>query len=177
MKSQLRLSHRNFDTYGQISQSLCKKSYDQDTVQCRVKIKEPRQTYHKARETKRLSSAAPKTCQFYKELDAILSGDPTSTTKSPVDTSVGLEMVERGPNPEDEVTDEEVELDDDVELPVGQAARNYSPLRRRLASLSSCSLVSKKQERRHLVNGCGLCSVEMWPSGTPHTTRPSISTR
>ncbi|EMP35265.1 hypothetical protein UY3_07558 [Chelonia mydas] len=35
-----------------------------------------------------------------------------------MDTSAGLEAVERGPNPEDEVIDEEVELDD-VELPMG----------------------------------------------------------
>ncbi|EMP30616.1 hypothetical protein UY3_12246 [Chelonia mydas] len=33
--------------------------------------------------------------------------------------STGLQTAERGPNPEDEVIDEEVELDDDVELPAG----------------------------------------------------------
>ncbi|EMP35935.1 Zinc finger and SCAN domain-containing protein 29 [Chelonia mydas] len=119
MQSQQRLSRRNFDTYGQISQSLCKKSYDQDTVQCRVKIKELRQPYQKEREANHRSGAAPKTCWFYKELDAILGGDPTSTAKSPVDISVDVEAEERGPNPEDEVIDEEVELDDNVELPVG----------------------------------------------------------
>ncbi|EMP31204.1 hypothetical protein UY3_11626 [Chelonia mydas] len=53
------------------------------------------------------------------ELDAILSSDPTSITKSPVDTSEGTEAAERGSNPEDEVTDEEVVLDEDVQLPVG----------------------------------------------------------
>ncbi|EMP42494.1 hypothetical protein UY3_00235 [Chelonia mydas] len=37
--------------------------------------------------------------------------------ESPVDTWAGLEAAERGPNPEDEVIDEEVELDDNVELP------------------------------------------------------------
>ncbi|EMP26666.1 hypothetical protein UY3_16249 [Chelonia mydas] len=53
------------------------------------------------------------------ELDGILGGDPTSTAKSPVDTSEGTEVAERRPNPEDEVIDEEVELDEDVELPAG----------------------------------------------------------
>ncbi|KAG6938520.1 hypothetical protein G0U57_005780, partial [Chelydra serpentina] len=125
-----------------------------DTLQCKVKRKELRQEYHKAREANRRSGAAPKTCRFYKELEAIFGGDPTSTAKSPVDTLEGTEAAEREPNPEDE----EVELDDDVELPVGQAARNRSALWSCLASLSSCSPVSKKQERRRL----------MWPSGTPH---------
>ncbi|EMP39064.1 P-selectin [Chelonia mydas] len=53
------------------------------------------------------------------ELDTILSDDPTSTIKSPMGTSAGLEATERGPDLEDEDIDEEVELDDDVQLPVG----------------------------------------------------------
>ncbi|EMP31045.1 hypothetical protein UY3_11832 [Chelonia mydas] len=48
-----------------------------------------------------------------KELDAIHSSDPTST--SPVDTLEGMEPGESGPNPEDEITDEEVEKNDYVE--------------------------------------------------------------
>ncbi|EMP38031.1 hypothetical protein UY3_04790 [Chelonia mydas] len=85
VQSQLHLSSRNFDTF-------CEKIYDWDTLQCRAKIKELRQVYHKAREANHRSSAAPKTCRFYKELDAILGGDLTSTAKSPVDTSAGLEV-------------------------------------------------------------------------------------
>ncbi|XP_074988534.1 uncharacterized protein LOC142073222 isoform X2 [Caretta caretta] len=137
-----------------------------ESISCRHSaVKTP--GYHKAREANHHSGAAPKTCQFYKELDAILAGDPSSTAKSPVDTSVGLEAAERGPNLEGEVIDEEVELDDDMELPVEQAARNCSPLWRCLASLGSCSLGNKKQERRCL----------MWLSGTPHTHQPNVSTR
>ncbi|EMP30658.1 hypothetical protein UY3_12213 [Chelonia mydas] len=49
----------------------------------------------------------------------VASGDPTSTAKSPVDTSADQEVVERGPNPEDKVIEEEVALDDNVQLPVG----------------------------------------------------------
>ncbi|EMP39608.1 hypothetical protein UY3_03204 [Chelonia mydas] len=88
-------------------------------LQCRAKIKELKQAYHKVREANCCSGAVSKTCRFYKELDAILGGDPTSTAKSPVDISEGTEAAERAPNPEDEVTDEEVELDEDVQLPVG----------------------------------------------------------
>ncbi|EMP33282.1 hypothetical protein UY3_09612 [Chelonia mydas] len=88
-------------------------------LQCKAKIKELRQVYHKAREANRRSGAAPKTCQFYKELYTIIGGDPTSTTKSPVTTLEGTEAVEREPSPEDKVIDEEVELDDDVALPAG----------------------------------------------------------
>ncbi|EMP35271.1 hypothetical protein UY3_07564 [Chelonia mydas] len=118
VQSQLCLSRRNCDTYGQISQGLCERGYDQDTLQCKAKIKELRQAYHKAMESNCRSDASSKMCWFYKELDAILSGDLTTTT-SPLDTSAGLEVVERGPNPEDKVTDDEVELDDDVELEQG----------------------------------------------------------
>lgn len=164
MQSQLRFSHRNFYIYRQISRDLCKKWYDQHTVQYRVKIKKLRQVYQAVREENRGSGVAPKTCQFYKELDAFLGDDPTSTTKNLMDTSVSLEAAaERGPNPEDKIVDEEVELDNDFEPmaghPVGKAARNCSPLQRRLASLSSCSLANKKQERRHRERG--LCSAEL----------------
>ncbi|EMP35987.1 Zinc finger and SCAN domain-containing protein 29 [Chelonia mydas] len=119
MQSQLCSSHRNWDTYGQVSRGLCERGYDRDTLQCRAKIKEPRQPYHKARNANCRSGASPKTCQFYEELDAILSGNPTSIAKSPVDTSEGTEAAERGSNPEDEVIDEEVELDEDVQLLAG----------------------------------------------------------
>uniref|UniRef100_A0A452GGC1 Myb/SANT-like DNA-binding domain-containing protein n=1 Tax=Gopherus agassizii TaxID=38772 RepID=A0A452GGC1_9SAUR len=93
LQSQLQVTHRNQDTYGQISQGLCKKGYDRDTQQCSVKIKELRQAYHKVREANHCSGGAPKTCRFYKELNAILGGDPISIADSPVDTS---EAAERG---------------------------------------------------------------------------------
>ncbi|EMP34421.1 hypothetical protein UY3_08420 [Chelonia mydas] len=78
VQSQLRLSCRNFDTYGQISQGLGKKGHA-----------------------------------------AVQNEDKGA--------EAGLEAAERGPNPEDEVIDEEVELDNNVELPVGQAAKTCSP--------------------------------------------------
>ncbi|KAM7176319.1 uncharacterized protein RBU57_002065 isoform 2-T2 [Macrochelys suwanniensis] len=111
-ESELCTSRSNFDTYGQIACSLQEKGYDWDTLQCRAKVKELRKAYHKAREANCRSGAAPQTCRFYKELVGILGGDPTSTAKSTVDISVGLEPVESVPNPEEEVIDEEVEAED-----------------------------------------------------------------
>ncbi|XP_034610056.1 zinc finger and SCAN domain-containing protein 29-like [Trachemys scripta elegans] len=119
VQSQLCWGYRNWDTYGQISRGLCEKGCDQDTLQCREKTKELRKAHHKTREANCHSSASPTTCRFYKELDAILGGYPTSIAKIPVDTSEGTEAAERGHNPEDEVIDEEVELDEDVQLPAG----------------------------------------------------------
>ncbi|KAG6924791.1 hypothetical protein G0U57_016553, partial [Chelydra serpentina] len=89
VKSQLSFSCRNFDTYGQISRGMLDKGYEQGMHQCHVKIKELRQVYQKARESNRCSSAALETCHFYKELDTILSGNPTFTIKIPVDTCGG----------------------------------------------------------------------------------------
>ncbi|EMP40717.1 Zinc finger and SCAN domain-containing protein 20 [Chelonia mydas] len=117
VQSQLHSSQRNFNTYRQISQGLWEKGYDQDTVQCRAK--ELRKVYQKAREANHRSSAVLKTCCFYKELDAILGSDSTSTAESPVDTSAGLKLVESGRNSEIEVLDEEVEIEDDVEAMAG----------------------------------------------------------
>ncbi|KAG6931098.1 zinc finger with KRAB and SCAN domains 2 [Chelydra serpentina] len=116
VQSQLPVTHRNWDTYGQIFRVLCEKGYDQDTLQCRVKIKELRQVYQKAWETNHRSGGVPKTCNFYKELNAILGGDPTSITDSPMDTS---QAAERGGNPQVEILDEEVELEEDIVPPAG----------------------------------------------------------
>ncbi|EMP26539.1 Zinc finger and SCAN domain-containing protein 20 [Chelonia mydas] len=107
VQSQLRSSCGNFDIEGQITHSLHKKGYDRYMLQCRAKVKELRNAYHKAKGANRCSGAAPQTCHFYKELDAIQGGDHTSNAKSTVDTSVGLEPVESGPNPEEKVIDEE----------------------------------------------------------------------
>ncbi|KAM7181432.1 uncharacterized protein RBU57_000244 [Macrochelys suwanniensis] len=60
---------------------------DRDVVQCQVKVKELRNAYCKACEANGCSSAAPAICKFYKELDVILGGDPTSTATITMDTS------------------------------------------------------------------------------------------
>ncbi|XP_074828894.1 uncharacterized protein LOC141999414 [Natator depressus] len=66
---------------------MMKRGHDRDALQCRDKVKEMRNTYRKAHEAKRCSGAAPLTCRFYKELNAILVGDPTSTPRTTMDTS------------------------------------------------------------------------------------------
>ncbi|XP_053862020.1 uncharacterized protein LOC128824493 isoform X2 [Malaclemys terrapin pileata] len=115
VQSQLRSSRRNYDTYGQISRCMTERGHDWDTLQCRVKVKELRNTYHKAREANRRSGAVPTSCRFYKELDVILGGDPTSTAKTPVDTLVARVPVESGPSQEEEILDEEGEGDPEAE--------------------------------------------------------------
>ncbi|EMP36182.1 Zinc finger and SCAN domain-containing protein 29 [Chelonia mydas] len=111
MWSQLHSTCRNFNTYRQISRGMLDTGYKWDIHQCRPKIKELRQAYQKARESNSHSGAVPKTCHFFKELNAILSGDPTSTVKRTMDTSAGLETANSRLNPKDR----EVELKDDVE--------------------------------------------------------------
>ncbi|EMP34986.1 hypothetical protein UY3_07849 [Chelonia mydas] len=66
---------------------MMERGHDRDALQCRIKVKELRNAYCKAREANSCSGAAPATCHFYKELDAILGGDPTSTPSTTMDTS------------------------------------------------------------------------------------------
>ncbi|KAG6933502.1 zinc finger and SCAN domain containing 29, partial [Chelydra serpentina] len=86
VQSQLRSSWRNFDTFGQISRAMIERGHDRDAMQCRIKVKELRSAYRKSREANSCSGAPPKTCRFYKELDAILGGDPTTVPSTTVDT-------------------------------------------------------------------------------------------
>ncbi|EMP38071.1 5'-nucleotidase domain-containing protein 1 [Chelonia mydas] len=106
-QSQLCSSHRNYDTYGQMSRCMIERGYDWDTPQCRVKVKELQNTYHKAREANRHSSAAPISCWFYQELDPILGSNHTSTAKTTVDTSVACMPVKSGPSQEEDILDED----------------------------------------------------------------------
>ncbi|XP_043393486.1 uncharacterized protein LOC122463953 isoform X2 [Chelonia mydas] len=112
---QLCSSHRNYGTYGQISRCMGERGHHWDTLQSRVKVKELWKAYSMAREANHHSGAAPMTSQFYKELDVILGGDPTSTAKSSVDTSVAHLPVESGLSQEEEILDEEVEGDPEAD--------------------------------------------------------------
>ncbi|EMP36312.1 hypothetical protein UY3_06527 [Chelonia mydas] len=87
VQSQLGSSRRHYDTFWQISRDMMEKGQDRDALQCRVKVKELRNVYHKARKANSCSGAAPATCRFYKELDATLGGEPTSTPTTTMDTS------------------------------------------------------------------------------------------
>ncbi|XP_065440827.1 mediator of RNA polymerase II transcription subunit 15-like [Chrysemys picta bellii] len=55
------------------------RGHNRDTQQCRVKIKELRQAYHKAREANGRFGTEPQTCCFYVELHAMLGGAATTT--------------------------------------------------------------------------------------------------
>ncbi|XP_053879298.1 zinc finger and SCAN domain-containing protein 20-like [Malaclemys terrapin pileata] len=87
VQSQLCSSRRNYDTFGQIARAMMERGHDRDTLQCRVKVKELWNAYHKAWDANCCSVSVPTTCRFYKELDEILEGDPTSTSKSTMDAS------------------------------------------------------------------------------------------
>ncbi|EMP30288.1 hypothetical protein UY3_12613 [Chelonia mydas] len=87
VQSQLHSSRRNYGTFWQISRDMLERDHDRDALQCRIKVKELRNAYRKAHKAKSRSSAAPSTCHFYKELDVILGGDPTSTPRTTMDTS------------------------------------------------------------------------------------------
>nr|XP_048691824.1 uncharacterized protein LOC125630227 [Caretta caretta] len=97
------------------SRCMTERGHDRDTLQCRVKVKELWNAYHKAREANRHSGAAPTSCWFYKELDVIIGGDATSIAKAPVDTSVAHGLVENGRSQEEEILDEDVEGDPEAE--------------------------------------------------------------
>ncbi|XP_074873367.1 uncharacterized protein LOC142024919 [Carettochelys insculpta] len=120
VQAQLRNSRRNFDIYSQIARGMEEKGYDRDPQQCRVKIKELRQAYQKAKEANSRSGAEPQTCRFYKELHAILGSDSASPAKHPVDTLGGLDAQSNGMNSEIEVLIKEE--DEEEEEYGGQAA-------------------------------------------------------
>ncbi|EMP39025.1 Zinc finger protein with KRAB and SCAN domains 2 [Chelonia mydas] len=84
VQCQLHSSHRNYDTFRQISRDVMERDHDRDALQCRVKVKELWNAYNKAHEAKSRCGAAPATCCFYKELDAIFGASIPSTT---MDTS------------------------------------------------------------------------------------------
>ncbi|EMP42526.1 hypothetical protein UY3_00195 [Chelonia mydas] len=94
---------------------MTERCYDQDTLQCSVKVKELQNAYHKAQEANRRPGATPASCQLYKELDAILSGNPTSTAKATADILVTRMPIESGPSQEEEILDEDVEGEGDPE--------------------------------------------------------------
>ncbi|EMP29452.1 E3 ubiquitin-protein ligase MGRN1 [Chelonia mydas] len=77
-----------------------------DYQQCRVKVKELQKMYQKARKANNRSSAEPQTCCSYKDLFAILGGDPT-TTPSTVDISEEPESQVPAMNSKEDVEEEE----------------------------------------------------------------------
>ncbi|XP_053862723.1 uncharacterized protein LOC128824872 [Malaclemys terrapin pileata] len=78
------------------------RGHNRDAQQCRVKIKELRQAYHKAREANGRSGAEPQTCRFYAELRAILGGVATTTPTVCYDSVTGETHREEGSGYEEE---------------------------------------------------------------------------
>ncbi|XP_074820284.1 uncharacterized protein LOC141994112 [Natator depressus] len=111
VQSQLHSSHRNCSTFGKISRDMMERGHDWDALQCRVKVKELQNAYRKARKANCYSGAAPATCRFYKELDAIVGGDPTSTPRTTMDTS---ELSSTSQEEEEESGSEGAEEEDDT---------------------------------------------------------------
>ncbi|XP_050822147.1 zinc finger and SCAN domain-containing protein 29-like [Gopherus flavomarginatus] len=141
VQSQLRSSRRNYDTFGQVSKAILERGHDRDALQCRVKVKELQSAYCKAREGNRRSGAAPTTCRFYKELDAILGGDPTANPRTTMDTSGGRKR--RGGRRKLRV--KVLGLGETPRSPWRHAARSSSQARRKVPSHSSRYLVEDKQ--------------------------------
>ncbi|XP_065410810.1 myb/SANT-like DNA-binding domain-containing protein 2 [Chrysemys picta bellii] len=77
--AELHSSKRNGKILEKVSKAMKDSGHNRDALQCRVKIKELRQAYHKAREANGRSGAQPQTCRFYAELHAMLGGAATTT--------------------------------------------------------------------------------------------------
>ncbi|EMP27181.1 hypothetical protein UY3_15780 [Chelonia mydas] len=115
--SELRSSFRNAKTFVKISKGMKDRGHNRDPKQCHVKLKELRQAY----------------------LSMDRMGDP-------MDTLADLEAAERGPNPEDEVIDEEVELDNNLESIVGSPRRSQELFTTLEVSCQSQQLLFGEQE-------------------------------
>ncbi|XP_053877731.1 uncharacterized protein LOC128833690 [Malaclemys terrapin pileata] len=83
--------------------------HNRDAQQCRVKIKELRQAYHKAREANGRSGAQPQTCHFYVELHAMLGGAATTTPTVCYDSFTGETHREEGSGYEEEENEDNVD--------------------------------------------------------------------
>ncbi|XP_065406457.1 myb/SANT-like DNA-binding domain-containing protein 2 [Chrysemys picta bellii] len=76
-------SKQNGKILEKVSKAMKDRGHNRDAQQCRVKIKELRQAYRKAREANGRSGAEPQTCCFYAELHAML-GDAATTTPTSI---------------------------------------------------------------------------------------------
>ncbi|EMP30772.1 hypothetical protein UY3_12085 [Chelonia mydas] len=88
------------------------RSYNRDTQQCSVKVKELRQAYQKTKDANGHSRSEPHTCRFYDELRAILGSVPTTTSPLSVDTCKGGVSRNRDKDFVDEDEEEEEEVED-----------------------------------------------------------------
>ncbi|XP_050811123.1 uncharacterized protein LOC127052012 isoform X1 [Gopherus flavomarginatus] len=89
------------------------RGHSRDSVQCRVKVKELRQAYQKAKAANGRSGSGPKTCRFYAELHAILGGCATTSPPLSVNSEVGV-IISAIADDSAEGEDEEEEEEDEI---------------------------------------------------------------
>ncbi|XP_065450595.1 uncharacterized protein LOC135983346 [Chrysemys picta bellii] len=94
--AELHSSKQNGKILENVSKAMKDRGHNRDAQQCRVKIKELRQAYHRAREANGRSGAEPQTCRFYVELHAILGGAATTTPTVCYDSLTGETHREEG---------------------------------------------------------------------------------
>ncbi|XP_065438480.1 uncharacterized protein LOC135981118 [Chrysemys picta bellii] len=107
--AELHNSKRNGKILEKVSKAMKDRGHNRDAQQCRVKIKELRQAYHKAREAKGRSSAEPQTCHFYAELHAMLGGAATTTPTVCYDAVTGETHREEGSGYEEDEDEDNVD--------------------------------------------------------------------
>ncbi|XP_053874554.1 myb/SANT-like DNA-binding domain-containing protein 2 [Malaclemys terrapin pileata] len=107
--AELRSSKRNGKILEKVSKAMKDRGHNRDAQQCRVKIKELRQAYHKAREANGRSGAQPQTCRFYAELHAMLGGAASTTPTVCSDSFTGETHREEGSGYEEEEDEDNVD--------------------------------------------------------------------
>ncbi|XP_065413503.1 myb/SANT-like DNA-binding domain-containing protein 2 [Chrysemys picta bellii] len=107
--AELSSSKRNGKILEKVSKAMKDRGHNRDAQQCRVKIKELRQAYHKAREANGRSGAQPQTCRFYTELHAMLGGAATTTPPVCYDSFTGETYREEGSGYEEKEDEDNVD--------------------------------------------------------------------
>ncbi|KAM7175403.1 uncharacterized protein RBU57_001585 [Macrochelys suwanniensis] len=125
--SELRSKRWNAKIYKKISKAMTERGYSRDATQCRVKIKELRQAYHKTKESNGRSGSQPHTCRFYEALHAMLGGAANTTPPVSVDSDDGVlstatssEVFADGEDEEGEEEDEAVDSAFNADFPDSQ---------------------------------------------------------
>ncbi|XP_065451877.1 uncharacterized protein LOC135983493 [Chrysemys picta bellii] len=92
-----------------VSKAMKDRGHNRDAQKCRVKIKELRQAYRKAREANGRSGAESQTCCFYTELHAMLGGAATTTPTVCFDSFNGETRREVGSGYEEDEDEDNVD--------------------------------------------------------------------
>ncbi|XP_053877840.1 myb/SANT-like DNA-binding domain-containing protein 2 [Malaclemys terrapin pileata] len=125
--SELRSKKRNAKIYEKISKAMMERGYSRDAMQCRVKIKDPRQGYQKTKAANGRSRSQPQTYRFYEALHSILGAAATATPPLTVDSDDGVlsmaassEMFADGEDEEGDEEDEAVDSAYNADFPDSQ---------------------------------------------------------